>query len=365
VFRIPRLLVKAVALGDELLRYSIPGFRGYCWGYPFDWQNNKGLWRRNTPFITCTPYAFEAYLGLFDATGHQRYLEIAASISRFVADDLKDSPCGADAAAASYSPFDDSKVINASAYRAFVLFEAAHRLMDPSIAQHRSADPACASVQSTESSDGASSAPSSRPSPPMGAREEHGPATARFPLHAEVCRRYLEKAWRNLNFILQSQREDGSWLYAVDNPAEAYIDHFHTCFVLKNLVKINRHIRHPRVSDAIQRGYTYYRKHLFDAQDNPRQFAIRPRTQLVDMEMYDWAEAMTLGALLREEIPGAFDFAHELARRLGAQYQLPDGHFVTRVYRGGIRHTFPFLRWPQAQLFHAVTNLLAASDPQA
>jgi hypothetical protein len=45
-------------------------------------------------------------------------------------------------------------------------------------------------------------------------------------------------------------------------------------------------------------------------------------------------------------------------------YQLPDGHFVTRTFRWGLRHTTPFLRWPQAQLFLSLTNVLRASgDP--
>jgi hypothetical protein len=35
---------------------------------------------------------------------------------------------------------------------------------------------------------------------------------------------------------------------------------------------------------------------------------------------------------------------------------------VTRVFRGGFRHRFPFLRWPQAQLFYALTNLLKTED---
>jgi hypothetical protein len=34
---------------------------------------------------------------------------------------------------------------------------------------------------------------------------------------------------------------------------------------------------------------------------------------------------------------------------------------VTRVYLGGIKHTVPFIRWPQSQLFLALTNLLLAS----
>ena len=59
-------------------------------------------------------------------------------------------------------------------------------------------------------------------------------------------------------------------------------------------------------------------------------------------------------------IPEAGELARGLADKLINRHQLPDGHFVTRVFRGALRHCYPFLRWPQAQLFYALTNLLKA-----
>jgi hypothetical protein len=296
-------LHRARSLADDLLATSIPGYAGHCWGYPFDWQNNRGLWKRNTPFITSTPYCYEAFAKLSEATGDSTYLEVAESVARFVFQNLNDTPTGENSAAASYGPLDHTHVINASAYRAFVLFDAARRFGKPE---------------------------------------------------------YEEKAHANLNFILQSQLPDGSWLYALNSPAEAFIDHFHTCFVLKNLLKINEELDSDAVNRAIERGYAWYRRELFDADGLPKSFAIQPRTQLVRLEMYNFAEAITLGVLLRNIVPGAFADAQRLARILIDDYQLRDGHFVTRVLVGGLLHTFPFLRWPQAQLFYALTNLLHA-----
>ena len=301
-----RYLAKAHQLGKQLLRYSIAGYSGLCWGYPFDWQNQRGMWGRNTPFITCTPYCYEAFCTLAEATGDDEALATAASIASFVFHDLHDTPAGPDATAASYSPHDISQVINASAYRAWVLFDAAERLARPE---------------------------------------------------------FLEKAERNLNFILQNQRSDGSWFYATDE-AGKFVDHFHTCFVLKNLFKISTLENAPDLTAVIRRGYDFYREELFGADGLPKSFAIKPRTGIVRLEMYDFAEAITLGTLLRKEIPEAYEHAQNVADVLCREYQLPDGHFVTRVYLGGIRHTFPFLRWPQSQLFLALTNLyLAMASP--
>lgn len=297
-------LEKARRLGSDLLSYSVSGYHGYCWGYPFIWQNHAVRWPANLPYITCTPYCYEAFAKLYDLTLENQFAEIARSISEFIAKDIRDTQTSANAAAASYSPLDNGQVINASAYRAFVLFDAGRRF---------------------------------------------------------DCPEYLQKAELNLNFILQNQRPDGSWLYAVATPAEAFIDHFHTCFVLKNLVKINRSLRRADVFESIRKGYAYYARELFDERGLPKSFAIQPRTGLVRSEMYDFAEAITLGALLRGEFPDAFSRARAVAEVLLTEYQLPDGHFVTRVYKGGRRHTCPFLRWPQSQLFLALTNLFLAS----
>jgi hypothetical protein len=298
-------LGKAQELCRDLLPQSVPGFKGYCWGYPFDWQNVKGLVPRETPHITATPYCYEAFTRLYDLTGDAKNLEIAESVSRFVFEDLKDTPTGKDAAASSYTPHDHSQVVNASAYRAWLLCDAADRF----------------------------------------ARED-----------------YRQKAMKNIRFILDTQRADGAWLYALGSPQEAFIDHFHTCFVIKNLYKLNRGLRSKEVREAVERGYRWYRRNLFDEHSNPRSFAIAPRLQIVRLEMYNVAEAVSLGVLLRSEIPESFSLAQEMARRFLRGEQVRKGHWVTRVYLGGIRHKVPFVRWPQAQLFLALSSLLLAAE---
>src|SRR4029077_10249948 len=116
------------------------------------------------------------------------------------------------------------------------------------------------------------------------------------------------------------------------------------------------------VTRAIARGYRWYRRSLFDEDGTPRLFAIAPRLQLVELEMYNVAEAITLGVLLRDDIPEAFELAEMLAARFVKRCQLPAGHWITRTYVGGITHRVPFIRWPQSQLFLGLTHLLAAKE---
>ena len=66
--------------------------------------------------------------------------------------------------------------------------------------------------------------------------------------------------------------------------------------------------------------------------------------QLVQTEIYDYAEGISLGVLLKDEIPDAFKCAQKLALDVYSYFQLSDGHFLTRIYRGGLRNTVPYIR---------------------
>jgi len=299
-----RWLARAETMSQDLLKISIPGYGGHCWGYPFDWQNVNGLMPKGTPHVTATPYCYEGFVQLHELTGKAEYLEIARSIAAFICHDLKDTPTGPNAAASSYSPLDCGKVVNASAYRVYVLFDAARRFGNA---------------------------------------------------------KYLEKAQRNLNFILESQRADGAWLYALDNPGEAFIDHFHTCFVIKNLYKTNLQLRDPRVTRAVVSGFAYYRRELFDSKSLPRMYAIEPRKQISRLELYNFAEAITLCVLLRDLVADAYPLAEHLGAYVCQHVQVSGGTFITRLYRGGFKHRFPYMRWSQAQMFLALSILLQAS----
>ncbi len=285
----------AKQLAQALLKSHLPGFSGKCWGYPFDWQTKRGLWKQGTPFVTTTPYVFEAFLDLHRATGETAYLETAASIARFVAQDIRHLPAGG-GLAASYTPFDDAQVLNASAYSA-----------------------ACLAVAS----------------------EVFGTA------------KYLAQAVANTQFILSQQRGDGAWLYSANDPHDAFIDHFHTCFVLKGLYRVYCVTHDQTILRAIERGYAYYRQNLFYPNGWPRPFAQVDNAQFRVLELYDYAEALNLAVLLEPVLPTR-DLASALADDVLTNWQRPAGFFRTRVSAGGIQNTVPYHRWAQAQMFRSL-----------
>ena len=75
-------LDRAVHFLGALKQSRCPDFEEYCWGYPFDWVTRNGVMKRNTPLITSTPYAYEAFLQVHRLAPRDEWLDVLASIVR-------------------------------------------------------------------------------------------------------------------------------------------------------------------------------------------------------------------------------------------------------------------------------------------
>ena len=75
-------LENAVHFLNELKRSRCSQFKEYCWGYPFDWVTRNGTIRSQTPLITSTPYAYEAFLHVHELDGREEWKDVIASIAR-------------------------------------------------------------------------------------------------------------------------------------------------------------------------------------------------------------------------------------------------------------------------------------------
>jgi hypothetical protein len=294
-----RLLARAVHFLEVLIQTRCAGYRRYCWGYPFDWQTRNGVIPRGTPLITTTPYAYEAFEAVYEIDRNPRWLEIMASIAEHAATDIKDFPAGPQAATCSYTPFDRGGVINASAYRGFLLTSAAIRF----------------------------------------ARDD-----------------WRLTAQRNINYVLQNQRPDGAWHYATDQVRD-FIDHFHTCFVLKALAKIDRLAPDSECAPAIQRGLQYYLTNLFDEKGRPRPFSKPPRLTVYRHELYDYAECLNLCALLADRHPALKPTCIQVLKDLFGHWLKPDGSMRSRRLLLGWDNV-PMHRWGQSQIFRSLAQLL-------
>jgi len=296
-----RFYQKALHFLDVLKSTRCPGYTRYCWGYPFNWETLRGTIKEGTPLITTVPYVYEAFKQVWEIDKSDEWNQILRSIADHALLDYQDFQTSASASTCSYTPDPEQSVavVNANAYRAFLLTSAARDLSEE---------------------------------------------------------RYWKVAERNLNFVLESQNEDGSWYYAKDGKRK-FIDHFHTCFVLKALVKIEELTRHSGCTEAIKRGVEYYTTNLFDENGLPKPFSSRPRMTVYKRELYDYAESINLAVLLRGRFP-------ELDRRLSSVlndiltvWQKPDGSFRSRRLLLGWDNT-PMHRWAQSQLFRSLCLLL-------
>lgn len=277
--------------------------RFHGWGYPFDWVTRNGVMKAGTPLITTTPYVYEAFEAVHEIDGNDEWLSVMHSIAEHVLREIPDLEVSPGVSSAAYNPIDTVfRVVNASAYRAFLLFSAARRF---------------------------------------------------------DSREYAEVARRNLAFVIAAQSVDGSWPYAVDGVRD-FVDHFHTCFVLKALAKIERLGVAPECTAAIDRGVSFYVEHLFDSGGCPTPFSRAPRLTVYRHELYDYAECLNIGSLLRGRYPALDGRIESTLEDLLARWTKPDGSFRSRKLVMGWDNV-PMHRWAQSQAFRSLSQLALAS----
>jgi hypothetical protein len=171
--------------------------------------------------------------------------------------------------------------------------------------------------------------------------------------------KYRKVAERNLNFVIEAQNPDGSWFYSADSRRH-FIDHFHTCFVLKALAKIEALTGDPRCTRTIERGVGYYVENLFDDRGLPKPFSRRPRLTVYRRELYDYAECVNLATLLKGRFPRLDRVLSSVLENFLGAWQKRDGSFRSRQLHLGWDNT-PMLRWASSQMFRSLCFLLLSN----
>jgi hypothetical protein len=292
-------LENAVHFLTELKKSRCRDFKEYCWGYPFNWVWRGGIAKEQTPLITTTPYVYEAFFQVLQLEPREEWKAILESIARHARFDIKDFRTSEAASSCSYSPFGEGGVINAAAYRAFVLTSASRIFSNDD---------------------------------------------------------YWKVAEWNLNFVLETQNQDGSWYYAVDGVRD-FVDHFHTCFVMKALAKAHALTTHEGCLKALSKGVSYYLNNLFDEDGLPKPFSKAPRLTVYKRELYDCAECINLCLLLRDRFPVLNKTLEKVVGHVLEAWVKRDGSFRSRkLYLGW--DNVPMHRWGQAQMFRSLAFYL-------
>src|ERR1700723_1289222 len=121
---------RAVHFLEVLKETRSPGYENYCWGYPFNWETVRGTIVSGTPLITTVPYVYEAFREVYQIDQNPKWRQIMQSIAQHGILDYKDFKSSDNASSCSYTPFPENSVgvVNANAYRAFLLTCAAYDL---------------------------------------------------------------------------------------------------------------------------------------------------------------------------------------------------------------------------------------------
>lgn len=275
------------------------GYRGACWGLGFDYPVKKHLiYDRNTPFSTVTPYALEAFCRHASVADTDEYADTIRSIHTFLEDDLK------------------------------VMWETEHHLATSYAARHDRV--AFNSVAYTM----------------------YSYALLRDYLDAAARDRAAGKIRKLYACLRDNQNPDGSWFYCPEG--QSFIDCFHSCFVLKNMVKTNALVPLAGCAPIVEKGYGYLRRVFRDGRTGLfRRFSVANKPGVVKFDLYDNAELLNL-ALLLQDRPFARELAHDIARHF---VRLPQGIY-SKIDCLDRRRDLNTLRWAVMPYLHALSELL-------
>ena len=165
----------------------------------------------------------------------------------------------------------------------------------------------------------------------------------------ELC----DVAVRAARYVVNRQRADGSWAYGTE-PAQSWIDNFHTAYVLFSLKRIIKAC--PAAAEfqpSLARGYSYWKDNFFLAEGWPKYYHDGP----YPADAHAAASAIVTLLECRELDETAPKMAQDVARWTIQNLRDERGFFYyqrRRFYT--IRK--PYMRWTQAWMLYALARLL-------
>jgi len=260
-----------------------------AWGLPFAWFSKNGIYSANTPYVTNTPYVMEALIGIAQTAELKNEAERLFEETWKFLESLEVMHISETELALSYAPIHEPRmVVNANSYAAFAY--ALHAV--------------------------------------------HG--------REEVRALASQRAEHLIGWIVAQQQADGSWPYYADNAPGNFIDGFHSCFVIKNLLKIKYLLPNlsPKISPPVDAGWSYIKSHIYDSQNNLcRRFSQPSHRDPFRWDLYDQAEY--LGLLIDFEM---LDEAQNFASHVESRFT-NNGNWFCRIDILGRPWGKGFLRW--------------------
>ena len=282
---------------NDLRSMRLEGWSGAAWGYNFDWQSRVFFAPRGTPTVVATAFAARALIEAAHAFDDETYLKTARSACDFILEDLQRSEESPTDVCFSYSPGTVNRIFNASLLAAETLA-------------------GVAAVTGEE----------------------------------ELC----QWAVRAARYVVNQQQENGSWVYGAAE-SQAWIDNFHTAYLLTSLARVIRHCPSAQTTEfneALQLGYRFWRTGFFLADGWPKYY----HDGLYPADAHAAATAIITFLELRGLDPDAMARAHKIAHWSVRNLRDERGFFYHQRRRFHTVRT-PFMRWSQAWMLYALARL--------
>lgn len=289
---------------ERLVSLRSPRFEEPCWGYQFATQSRLLFYDKQEPSTVATSFAAMALLDAYERLGDEAWLDLATGAATFF---LRRVPQTVDPPGAyfGYLAGDRTPIHNSNLHACAVLARLA-TLRDR-----------------------------------LGLPDDLG---------------LREAAAAGVEWTVRRQRPDGSWPYGTE-ATQDWIDNFHTGYVLESLHVCAQARVHDGIEDAWRRGMAYWREALFLADGTPKYYDTNVYPidgQCVAQAIQTFALAGRTDPTYREDAWRTFEWALRHMRRR-------DGLFYFQRRRFWVNRT-PHIRWVQAPMLLALTQLLAAEE---
>ena len=285
-------------LFNELKNNYTKGFSGYCWGYNFDWASSGKYIAKFSPNIVVTAFVAKGIYEYYQLTKNEEALTVLHSIGNFI---LKDLPITEfeSGICFSYTTLGVDNCYNASLLAATVL----------------------AKLYSLTKN--------------------------------EMYKNYAIKA---VDFVVSKQHADGHWNYSMDDKGKERIQiDFHQGYIIDCIADVVQYanIQNEKYVEAISKGTVYYREQQFfeNGQAKWRLPKIYP------VEIHNQSQGIITFCQKKQYA----NFAKTIANYTIDNMQDKKGFFYYRKLKN-YTHKTPYMRWSQAWMFTALTELIIAEE---
>jgi hypothetical protein len=164
----------------------------------------------------------------------------------------------------------------------------------------------------------------------------------------------LIKISKLYDYVCRNQNNDGSWFYS-PGPS-SFIDCFHSCFIIKNLIKAAQHVPLEGCQRHVVAGYKFLKDNMYVSKHGLfTRFAKTNKPGLIRFDLYDNAEMLNLAMMMND-----LELARNLDTNIRAQF-VNGLDIYSQIDWLGIRRGPNFLRWAVMPYIYSLAVLESAA----